>query len=110
MSLPLILGLTVAAGILLWRVAYLVEWRRSEPGRHAMGYVETSRDDDEPITEVLPVIDKPAGDPSIMRLERSIRQWLDITDSYDAGKTFVDQVEVEVYGSSLATRRGPAST
>jgi hypothetical protein len=81
---PLILGLTASAGILLWRMAYLVEWRRSEPGRHARGHVEPLYRDDDPPTEILPVIRDYAPyrqmyDPSFYRLSRAVRQWADQT-------------------------------
>lgn len=60
----------------LWWLVFHVGWR-DEPGRHAFGYVdEVSRDEEEPVTEVLPVVrDSEFYDPSFYRLGRAVRRW-----------------------------------
>lgn len=71
----------VPAGILVWRLLYLVEWRRSEPGRHSFKYFETSCDEVEPETDVLPIIrayPTEQHDPTLERLAYVVRRWVEL--------------------------------
>lgn len=82
----LILLLVLAAGGFAWRLAYIVEWRTDNPGRHAAGHVcQMSRDNLEPETEELPILPvaedtEPDFDPSLYRLSRAVRRWLDFQE------------------------------
>lgn len=77
----LILLLIFSAGGLAWRLAYVVEWRTDNPGRHAAGHVsQMSRDVTDPDTDVFPAIrhDQPYEDecdPGLVRLASAVRRW-----------------------------------